>query len=196
MKRTCLCILALLLAVFAAACGAAKPSVPETTTVQSTTAPTKHTTTAPATTAKPTTTGAVKTTALPTTVSSQNPISTTVAATKGSGNYAISGEWHLIQTTTVDNHTTMSHSIRISPSRGQTVREAATDPTRTTRPTTTRPTTTRPTTTKPVPTTYPDDPYDVFDYWDPEDFYYDHYDDFFDYYDAEDYFYEQWEPYD
>lgn len=32
-----------------------------------------------------------------------------------------------------------------------------------------------------------DDPYDVNDYSNEEDFYYDHYDDFFDYYDAEDY---------
>ena len=40
---------------------------------------------------------------------------------------------------------------------------------------------TRPSTTKP-------DPYDVYDYYDAEDFYYDHYDDFYDYYDAEDYF--------
>lgn len=36
----------------------------------------------------------------------------------------------------------------------------------------------------------PSDPYDVYDYSDPDDFYYDHYDDFFDYEDAEDYFYE------
>lgn len=34
------------------------------------------------------------------------------------------------------------------------------------------------------------DPYDVNDYYFPEDFYYDHYDDFFDYEDAEDYFYD------
>ena len=34
------------------------------------------------------------------------------------------------------------------------------------------------------------DPYDAADYYDPEDFYYDHYDDFFDYEEAEDYFYE------
>lgn len=33
-----------------------------------------------------------------------------------------------------------------------------------------------------------DDPYDVNDYSNEEDFYYDHYDDFFDYYDAEDYY--------
>ena len=33
-----------------------------------------------------------------------------------------------------------------------------------------------------------DDPYDVNDYSNAEDFYYDHYDDFFDYYDAEDYY--------
>ena len=32
------------------------------------------------------------------------------------------------------------------------------------------------------------DPYDVNDYYNEEDFYYDHYDDFFDYYDAEDYY--------
>ena len=35
-----------------------------------------------------------------------------------------------------------------------------------------------------------DDDYDVEDYYDPEDFYYDHEDDFYDYEDAEDYFYE------
>lgn len=33
-------------------------------------------------------------------------------------------------------------------------------------------------------------PFDAADYYDPEDFYYDHYDDFFDYEEAEDYFYE------
>ena len=33
-----------------------------------------------------------------------------------------------------------------------------------------------------------EDPYDVYDYIHPEDFYYDHYDDFFDFYDAENYF--------
>lgn len=38
-----------------------------------------------------------------------------------------------------------------------------------------------------------DDPYDVNDYSDEEDFYYDHYDDFFDYYDAEDYYNEHHE---
>lgn len=38
-----------------------------------------------------------------------------------------------------------------------------------------------------------DDPYDVYDYWDPEDFYEDNYDDFYDYEDAEDYYYEAWE---
>lgn len=32
------------------------------------------------------------------------------------------------------------------------------------------------------------DPYDVYDYSDPEDFYYDNYDDFWDYEDAEDYY--------
>lgn len=35
-----------------------------------------------------------------------------------------------------------------------------------------------------------DDPYDVYDYTDPEDFYYDYEDEFYDYEDAEDYFYE------
>ena len=38
-----------------------------------------------------------------------------------------------------------------------------------------------------------DDPYDVNDYSNEEDFYYDHYDDFFDYYDAEDYYNEHHE---
>ncbi len=33
-----------------------------------------------------------------------------------------------------------------------------------------------------------DDPYDVNDYSDEEEFYYDHYDDFYDYYDAYDYY--------
>ena len=47
------------------------------------------------------------------------------------------------------------------------------------------------TTTKSTTTAKPkDDPYDVYDYYDPEDFYYDHWDDFFDYYDAENYFYD------
>lgn len=49
---------------------------------------------------------------------------------------------------------------------------------------TTKRTTTKKTTTKKY------DPYDAADYYNPEDFYYDHYDDFFDYYEAEDYFYE------
>lgn len=40
--------------------------------------------------------------------------------------------------------------------------------------------------------TVKDDPYDVYDYSDAEDFYYDNYDDFYDYEDAEDY-YEAWE---
>ena len=34
------------------------------------------------------------------------------------------------------------------------------------------------------------DPYDVYDYDDPDDFYFDNYEDFYDYEDAEDYFYE------
>ena len=37
------------------------------------------------------------------------------------------------------------------------------------------------------------DPYDVYDYDDPEDFYYDHEDEFEDYEDAEDYYDEAWE---
>ena len=37
---------------------------------------------------------------------------------------------------------------------------------------------------------YDEDEYDVQDYDDPDDFYYDHYDDFFEYYDAEDYWYD------
>ena len=44
------------------------------------------------------------------------------------------------------------------------------------------------TNTKPTATQSPD-PYDAYEYYDPEDFYYDHYDDFFDYEDAEDYWY-------
>ena len=35
-----------------------------------------------------------------------------------------------------------------------------------------------------------EDPYHASDYYDAEDFYYDHYDDFFDFEDAEDYYYE------
>ena len=46
------------------------------------------------------------------------------------------------------------------------------------------------TTKKKVATSQKDDPYDVYDYDDPEDFYYDNYDEFFDYEDAEDYFYD------
>ncbi|MDD6441944.1 MAG: hypothetical protein PUG71_07545 [bacterium] len=41
--------------------------------------------------------------------------------------------------------------------------------------------------------TVKDDPYDVYDYSDPEDFYYDNYDDFYDYEDAEDYYDEAWD---
>lgn len=48
--------------------------------------------------------------------------------------------------------------------------------------------TTKHTTTKKEKSTTKKDPYDVNDYDDEEDFYYDHYDDFFDYYDAEDYY--------
>lgn len=44
------------------------------------------------------------------------------------------------------------------------------------------------TTTKKSTITKKSDPYDVYDYSDPEDFYYDNYDDFWDYEDAEDYF--------
>ncbi len=55
--------------------------------------------------------------------------------------------------------------------------------------TTTKKYTTKRTTTKKT-TTKKYDPYDAADYYDPEDFYYDHYDDFFDYEEAEDYFYE------
>ena len=80
--------------------------------------------------------------------------------------------------------------IALSPNPGKDVLEAERSGETTTKATTTtRPTTTKQTTTKPT-ITRPDDPYDVYDYWDPEDFYYDHYDDFFDYYDAEDYFYD------
>ena len=53
-----------------------------------------------------------------------------------------------------------------------------------------------PTTTKRYTTTTKKkryDPYHAADYYDPEDFYYDHYDDFFDYYDAEDYYYDHYE---
>lgn len=39
---------------------------------------------------------------------------------------------------------------------------------------------------------YPDDPYDVYDYSDPEDFYYDNWDDFYEYEEAEDYYNEAW----
>lgn len=39
-------------------------------------------------------------------------------------------------------------------------------------------------------TTSKTDPYDVYDYVHPDDFYYDHYDDFYDFEDAEDYYYE------
>lgn len=44
------------------------------------------------------------------------------------------------------------------------------------------------TTTKKSTTKKKSDPYDVYDYSDPEDFYYDNYDDFWDYEDAEDYY--------
>ena len=40
---------------------------------------------------------------------------------------------------------------------------------------------------------YPDDPYDVYEYSDPEDFYYDNYDEFDEYGDAEVYFDEAWD---
>ena len=40
------------------------------------------------------------------------------------------------------------------------------------------------------PSSSSDDDYDIDDYGDPEDFYYENYDDFLDYYDAEDYYYE------
>lgn len=60
---------------------------------------------------------------------------------------------------------------------------------KTTKKTTTKKYTTKRTTVK-KKTTKKYDPYDAADYYDPEDFYYDHYDDFFDYEDAEDYFYE------
>ena len=43
-------------------------------------------------------------------------------------------------------------------------------------------------TAKPESTPKPSDPYDVYDYSHPDDFYYDHYDDFWDYEDAEDYY--------
>lgn len=39
---------------------------------------------------------------------------------------------------------------------------------------------------------YPDDPFDVYDYSDPEDFYYDNWDDFYEYEEAEDYYNEAW----
>lgn len=60
---------------------------------------------------------------------------------------------------------------------------------KTTKKVTTKKYTTKRTTTKKT-TTKKYDPYDAADYYDPEDFYYDHYDDFFDYEEAEDYFYE------
>ena len=60
---------------------------------------------------------------------------------------------------------------------------------KTSKKTTTKKYTTKRTTTKKT-TTKKYDPYDAADYYDPEDFYYDHYDDFFDYEEAEDYFYE------
>lgn len=43
---------------------------------------------------------------------------------------------------------------------------------------------------------YPDDEYNVYDYYDPEDFYYDYEDDFWDYEDAEDYYDDAWYDYD
>ena len=42
--------------------------------------------------------------------------------------------------------------------------------------------------TYPKKTKKTDDPYNVYDYSDPEDFYYDNYDDFWDYEEAEDYY--------
>lgn len=62
----------------------------------------------------------------------------------------------------------------------------------TTATTTTRNTTTIQRTTK-KHTTTKRDPYNVNDYCDPDDFYYDYYDDFWDYEDAEDYYYEHHE---
>lgn len=57
---------------------------------------------------------------------------------------------------------------------------------------------TPPTTTyKPKPNNnYPYNEYNVYDYYDPEDFYYDYEDDFWDYEDAEDYYEDYWEDYD
>ncbi|MCI5904659.1 MAG: hypothetical protein MRZ61_05915 [Oscillospiraceae bacterium] len=43
---------------------------------------------------------------------------------------------------------------------------------------------------------YPEDEYNVYDYYDPEDFYYDYEDDFWDYEDAEDYYDEAWYDFD
>ena len=43
---------------------------------------------------------------------------------------------------------------------------------------------------------YPDDEYNVYDYYDPEDFYYDYEDDFWDYEDAEDYYDDAWYDFD
>lgn len=43
---------------------------------------------------------------------------------------------------------------------------------------------------------YPEDEYNVYDYYDPEDFYYDYEDDFWDYEDAEDYYDDAWYDYD
>ncbi len=51
-------------------------------------------------------------------------------------------------------------------------------------------TTTKPTTTRATTTTRKDAPYDVYDFYNPEDSYEDHWDNFFDYYDAEEYFYD------
>ncbi|MDO5124993.1 MAG: hypothetical protein Q4D35_01275 [Ruminococcus sp.] len=58
----------------------------------------------------------------------------------------------------------------------------------TTKTTTTRKSTYVPRKTSKTTTKY--DEYDVYDYVNPEDFYYDNYDDFFDYEDAEDYYYD------
>ena len=75
-----------------------------------------------------------------------------------------------------------------SSSRSSTTTKTTTAPKVTTAP---KQTTKKKTTTKKKVTTYKkDDPYDVYDYDDPEDFYYDNYDDFFDYEDAEDYYYD------
>ena len=155
-------VLAILFVIAIAICAAACMNTPSEPT-DGTTAVASVSTTAESTT-KATTTAT-------------HPTTTKPIATKSSQGIRITGR---LYGTTTQQTTRRDYGISGSWNPNETTTEKAT---------TKAPTTTRPTTTKPT-TTHPDDPYDVYDYWDPEDFYEDHWDDFFDYYDAEEYFYD------